>query len=206
MRISPNEIFTISHKRRLPESNWASSARDALASSKNALILSLMVASFPVIAQSTDGDLGITSSGKLEIGLQVLDSVQVSALDAIDFGTYGGSDSGGLNLGDAFCVYVNGGDQYTITPTSANSTFRLKGTTFGDEIEYAIRVNGASTGAESAPQIPYSTASSPFLGSQQLDCNANNNASIDLSIAEQAMRDASTDTYSDTIILLVNPI
>ena len=186
-------------------SNWGFMS---ISSSKvfSTLILSLIVASPAAIAQSASGDLGLTSTGKAEIGLQVLDSVQVSALDAIDFGTYGGTDSGDLSLGDAFCVYVNGGDQYTITPTSTNSTFKLKGTTFGDEIEYAVRFNGAPTGAESAPATLYSASSSPFLGSPQLDCNANNNASIDLSIAEQAMRDASTDTYSDTLILVVNPI
>lgn len=165
----------------------------------SALSLPMAFASFPLAAQSTDGDLDSTSSGQVDITLQVLDSVQISELNTIDFGTYGGADSGGLNSGDGFCVYVNGGDQYTITPTSVNSAFKLVGSTFGDEIEYSVSFNGA-------PITAYSTASSTFIGSNFLNCNATENASIILDIAETAMQAASTDTYSDTLILLVNPI
>ena len=171
-----------------------------------AYALPLILTTTPAAAQTGDGNIGSISSGQVELGIEVLDSVQVSALDSLDFGTYGGSDSGGLNLGDAFCVYVNGGDQYTITLTSANSAFKLIGTTFANEIDYVVRFNGAADGAESAPQTLYSATSSPFSGSQVLDCNSVNNASIDLSISEQAIRDASTDTYADTLILVVNPI
>jgi hypothetical protein len=38
------------------------------------------------------------------------------------------------------------------------------------------------------------------------DCSSSDNASIDVNIAEQEIRDATTDSYSDTLILLVNPI
>lgn len=165
----------------------------------SALSLPMAIVSWPLAAQSTDGNLDATSSGQVDITLEVLDSVQISELNSIDFGTYGGADAGGLNQGDGFCVYVNGGDQYTITPTSANSGFKLIGSTFGDEIEYTVSFNGA-------PVTDYSVASTTFVGSNFLDCNATENASIDLDIAEQAMQAASTDTYSDTLILLVNPI
>ena len=170
------------------------------------LSLPFAFATGPIAAQTEDGVLDSASTGKADITLEVLDSVQITALNSIDFGNYGGTDSGGLNLGDAFCVYVNGGDQYTITPTSANAGFKLLGSTFGDEIEYTVRFNGAATGANAAAAIPYSVASSSFVGSSFLNCNAMDNASIDLSISEQSLQEASTDTYADTLILLVNPI
>jgi len=171
-----------------------------------ALNLTLVVAGYSGGLQAQDGELGVASTGKVGIALEVNDSVKISALDSLDFGTYGGSDSGNLSLSDDFCVYVNGGDQYTITPISANAAFKLVGSTFGDEIEYTVHFKGAPTGAEAAPATAYSSPTTNFPGSVSLNCDTATNASLGLSIAEQAMRDASTDTYSDTLILVVNPI
>lgn len=80
----------------------------------SALILSSMLS--PLAMAADDGDLGATSTGEIDINLEVTDSVEISALDDIDFGSYGGGDTGDINAGDGFCVYVNGGDDYTITP------------------------------------------------------------------------------------------
>jgi spore coat protein U-like protein len=162
-------------------------------------------------AQTQDGTLGATSTGQIQIDLEILDSVEISSLDTIDFGQYGGTNTGDINQGDSFCVYVNGGDDYTITPTSSNGAdgdgaFVLVGNTDGDEIKYSVRFVGAATGASSASATSYNTASSTFKGSVRRDCNSSDNASLDINIAEQELRDATTDTYSDTLILLVNPV
>lgn len=157
-------------------------------------------------AQTADGTLDATSTGQVDLDLEVTDSVEISALSAIDFGSYGGGDTGGISQEIGFCVYVNGGDGYTITPSSANSKFALVGSSGGDEIEYSVKFAGAATGAASANAVAYSNASATFNGSRLRDCNSNNNASLDISIEEQEIRDASTDTYADTLILLVNPV
>ena len=98
------------------------------------------------------------------------------------------------------------GDQYTITPTSTNGSFVLVGDTDSDEIEYTVKLIDAATGAAAASAVAYNTASASFTGSNYRDCQSINNASLDISIAEQEIRDATTDTYADTLILLVNPI
>ena len=171
----------------------------------SALVLSAFIA--PVsYAATADGALGATSTGNVDVDLEVLDSVQISDLDAIDFGTYGGTDTGARNLGDDYCVYVNGGDSYTITPTSTNAAFELAGGSFGDTIPYVVKLNGAATGAAAAASVAYSDPSASFTGSSSLTCGGTNNASLDVSIAEQDIRDATTDTYSDTLILVVSPI
>jgi hypothetical protein len=154
---------------------------------------------------ATDGSMGSTSSGQVKLDLQVLDSVEISALNDIDFGQYGGTDTGNINAGDAYCVYRNGGDGYTITPTSANGKFALQGT-LGDEINYTVKLAGAATGASAATAVSYNTASGTFSGSAARDCGATDNASVDVSIDEADIRTASTDTYADTLILLVSPI
>ena len=156
-------------------------------------------------AATADGALGATSTGNVDINLEVLDSVQISALDTIDFGTYGGIDTGARNIEEGYCVYVNGADNYTITPTSSNGAFELDGL-LGDTIPYDVKIAGTSTGAATAASVAYNTASAAFAGNSSLTCGGGNNASLDVSIAEQDIRDATTDTYADTLILLVSPI
>ena len=154
---------------------------------------------------ATDGTMGATSTGQIDLDLQVLDSVEITALDDVDFGTYGGTDTGDINAGDAYCVFVNGGDNYTITPTSSNGSFAFDGV-LGDSINYTVKLAGAATGAASAAAVGYNAASGTFSGSSARDCSSANNASVDISIAESDIRAASTDTYSDTLILTVSPI
>ena len=170
-------------------------------------ILAAVIAGLMSTAASaaTDGTMGSTSSGQIGIDLEVLDSVEITALNDIDFGQYGGTDTGNINAGDAFCVYRNGGDGYTITPTSASGSFALQGV-LGDTINYSVKLNGAATGADSAAAVAYNTASATFSGSSARDCGATDNASVDVSITEADLRTASTDTYSDTLILLISPI
>lgn len=168
-------------------------------------LAALSLAAFTATA-ATDGDLGSTSTGQLDLDLEVLDSVEITQLTDIDFGQYGGGDTGAINEGDSFCVYVNGGDDYSITPTSSNGSFVLTGSEFADEIEYSVRFVGASTGAAEASATTYNTVSQTFKGSVKRDCDGTDNASVDVNIAEQEIRDATTDAYADTLILLVNPI
>ncbi|MEX2468204.1 MAG: hypothetical protein WD396_00475 [Pseudohongiellaceae bacterium] len=160
----------------------------------------------PLALAADDGDLGATSTGEINVDLEVTDSVEISALNDIDFGTYGGGDTGNINAGDGFCVYVNGGDGYTITPTSSNGSFSLSGSSFGDEIDYAVKLVGAATGADAADAVSYNSASETFQGNVARDCGSADNAALDVSIEEDEIRAAATDTYSDTLILLVNPI
>lgn len=154
---------------------------------------------------ATDGTLGSTSTGQVDLDLEILDSVEITALNDIDFGQYGGGDTGDINAGDAYCVFVNGGDDYNITPTSSNGKFALQGT-LGDEIDYTVKLAGAATGASSASAVSYGDASGTFSGSNARDCGSTDNSSVDISITESDLLSVSTDTYSDTLILLVSPI
>ena len=103
-----------------------------------AYCLSLILA--PAALAQTQGNLGATSTGQIDLDLQVTDSVEINRLANIDFGSYGGTSTGDLGSSEAFCVYVNGGDDYAITPTSSNGAaaddsdkFHLLGDSDGDE-------------------------------------------------------------------------
>ena len=156
-------------------------------------------------AQTIDGDLGATSQGQINIELEVTDSVEISSLSEISFPSYGGNQTGGINEEIGFCVYVNGGDGYTITPTSSNGKFALIGPT-NDEIEYTVKFAGSAAGAASSNTVAYNTASSTFNGSKFRYCDGGLNASLNVGIEEQEIRDATTGEYTDILILLVNPV
>lgn len=167
-----------------------------------------LLGSLPAVAfsQTLDGTLGSTSTGQIGVELQVNDSVEITSLNTINFGAYGGGDTGDINREEGFCVYVNGADEFTITPTSTNKKFVLLGAKGADEIEYTVKFANAAVGASTGNAVSYNAGTATFKGSQLRDCGGKNNTSIDVSIKEQEIRDATTDSYSDTLILLVNPV
>jgi len=178
-----------------------------------AIVLASLVAAPAAFGQLRQGDLGLTSEGQIDLDLQVLDSVEINRLANIDFGTYGGTQTGDIGAAEAYCVYVNGGDDYTITPTSSNGEadddddkFHLLGDTDSDQIMYTVKFIGAADGASDASVTNYGEASASFKGSVKRDCDNTDNGQLYIDIAEQEIRDATTDTYQDTLILLVNPV
>lgn len=177
------------------------------------LVMTGLLTAPAAFAQLTQGSLGATSTGKIDLDLQVLDSVEINRLGDIDFGTYGGVNTGDVSQSEAYCVYVNGGDDYKITPTSTNTAasddaekFHLLGDTDADEIMYTVKFVGAATGAAAAAVTKYNTQTASFKGSRLRTCGDADNAQLHIEIAEQEIRDATTDTYQDTLVLLVNPV
>ncbi len=180
----------------------------------NAIVLLATFATAPAaFAQLSQGSLGATSTGQIDLDLQVLDSVEISRLGDINFGTYGGANTGDIGSSEGYCVYVNGGDDYKITPTSTNGAatddnekFHLLGDNGADEIMYTVKLVGAATGASTSSVTKFNSASASFKGSRLRNCNNADNAQLHIDIPEQEIRDATTDTYQDTLILLVNPV
>ena len=75
---------------------------------------------------ATDGTLGATSQGTLEITLTIDPLVQISALDDIPLGNYTGA--GNMTGGDDLCVYSNnGGYHITATGNGNGQAFELIG-------------------------------------------------------------------------------
>ena len=100
----------------------------------------LAVAALATVAASnafaaTQGTLGATSQGSLDITLTIDQLVQISALNDIALGNYtGGANMTGV---DDLCVYSNiGGYQITATGDGTGSAFHLIGA--GATIPYAV--------------------------------------------------------------------
>ena len=91
----------------------------------------LAVAAVATVAASnafaaSDGTLGATSQGSLNITVSINNLVQISHLNDIALGTYTGL--GSMTGADDLCVYSNnGGYDITATGNGASGAFRLIG-------------------------------------------------------------------------------
>lgn len=152
---------------------------------------------------ANDGSLGATSTGDLDVSVEIADRVQISGLNDIDFGAYAGS--GDLNGGDAFCVYRNGTGAYSVTITSAEAaggSFRLSNGT--DFIPYSVSFNDDADIAGGSAVSAGDTLNGAGHASS-VSCGGSSNASIGVSIAASALQAAPSGVYTDTITLLVEP-
>ena len=157
---------------------------------------------------ATQGSLDSTSTGSSDIDA-INDSVKITDVDDVAFPDYGGSDTGAVNQGDAFCVYRNGGDGYSITASNpSGSEFALVGATDGDVLQYTVALS-ESDDASSASAISYNTAVNFTSGSVFVDCSDEadgTNTAFDIRFAEQELRDSSSQDYTGTLQLLLSPI
>jgi len=158
---------------------------------------------------ATQGSLDSTSTGSSDITITINDSVKITDVDDVAFPDYGASDTGAVNQGDAFCVYRNGGDGYSITASNpSGSEFALVGATDGDVLQYTVALS-ESDDASSASAISYNTAVNFTSGSVFVDCSDEadgTNTAFDIRFAEQELRDSSTQDYTGTLQLLLSPI
>jgi hypothetical protein len=169
-------------------------------------------------AQTADGVLGATSTGNVDVKMTVTDSVEITGLATLDFGSYGGGTTGDVFREEGYCVYVNGGDNYKITVTSTNgaatdtpANFFLVGAVDADQIMYTVKLGGIVTGstltqASASTAVGYGLTSDEYLGSKLRDCGSSDNAQIRVDIAEQEIRDATSGNYTDKLTLVLAPV
>jgi hypothetical protein len=181
----------------------------------------LISAVLPLVVIAGDGSLGSTSSTTSIITLVVTDAVQITGLDNIDFSNanyssnnngYGAGDNSGISANDDFCVFVNGAGTYELTATAAAGSFTLTGAgsdansgSANDTIAYTVGLTGSTTPSTSA--VTYNAATGVFTGSQDRDCSdaGGTNANVNIMLTDAVLRTALSDTYTDTITLLVSP-
>ncbi|MEX2489796.1 MAG: hypothetical protein WD356_09770 [Pseudomonadales bacterium] len=150
---------------------------------------------------ATDGSVGTTSSGTSQVSLDVADRIQISNVEDIALGTYGGT--GDLNENMSYCVYRNGGGDYELTLTTDQGVFEVADGT--DTIPFAVQVDGDNDASDGA-SIAYNTASTAFTGSNAGDCNGADNGAMYVNFSEANLQAAPTSTYQATVTLLVEPI
>ena len=171
---------------------------------KKSLVAAIALGAASFAAAATAGTLGATSTGTAEIDVVIADRVQVTGLDDINLGTFGGA--GDMTGATAFCVYRNGTGLYDMTVSSANES----GTTFratdgSNFLSYVVRFDDDADASDGAA-IGSSAQETAIAGNgTSLNCGSSDNASLHVTFAEADLLSADTGSYNDTITVLVEP-
>ena len=161
------------------------------------------------VAATADGTTGPTSTGTLDISLKIDNKLKVSNLDAIDMGTFSGSDMTGA---DTLCVYFNQGGAYQVTVDSNDvpGTFELDnaGTTIPYTLEWDDGVAGlqALTAGTALTGLDIGGNDSSTGADDDCVTVGADNATIQADAAAADILAAGTNaTYTEEVSILVEP-
>lgn len=170
---------------------------------KSVALASALFASTGALA-ATDGTIGGTSEGTLNVSLTVNDRVLITGLDDIPLGAFDGTAD--LVGGSTFCVYRNGMGLYDLTVSSQNSSgtdFRaISGTNF---IAYSVLVDDSAIAGDGVA-VTSGTAQTDLAGhGSSTTCGGTDNASLQVTFTQGDLEAAASGTFTDVITLLVQP-
>jgi len=176
---------------------------------KGLTVASLFALSANTFAVTEDGDLGATSTGTVDINVEVGDLVRITGLVAMTGNTY----VPGTPVTDSTpaCIYRNGSADYEITATSSNGAgtnfFLSDGT---NDVLYDVTFDDGS----GATDLNNATVNSTFTGANQTseDCSSGPGgaASIAVSIPEtdatfNGLAEVPAASYADELTITVAP-
>jgi hypothetical protein len=157
-----------------------------------------------VAGQAFAGALGGTSTDDSIVTLEVVDLVQITNVDNIPLGAYSGT--GVLSGATQYCVFRNGGDDYTMKLSTDTGSFKVSSASTLDDINFTVKVDGDSD-ASDGQDLTYNTASTGIAGSGLANCGGADNGAIQVSFTQTDLLAASTGSdYTATMTLLVEPI
>ncbi len=169
---------------------------------KGLILAGAMVAGGSAMA-ATQGTLGGTSQGDIDIDVTVGDQIQITALQDITGSHVPGNDFTGSSEA---CVYTNNPTgNYDVTMTSSNpgagNVFQLSdGST---TVEYTISYDdGNSTAAMLSGQV---NTTFDNADTASTTCGGTPQSSIDITVPAANLDVVGAGTYSDVVTILVAP-
>ena len=165
------------------------------------LVIGAAITGYALSANAaTEGTLGTSSTGTVEVYIDVEGLVQVTSLNDIDMGSATMTDNvfDDQSGTDSFCVFSNtsGGD-YNVTVTGAN-TFGLSDGTDTIPVEYTYNGGGV---AASGDTLEYEIGNS-----SSVTCEGSTNATLEAAVLGSDLAAAKPGYYSEVITLLVEPV
>jgi hypothetical protein len=148
-----------------------------------------------------------TSSKNFSATLNVAPIVRIDGLANVSLGTYSGG--GDINVEESFCVYSNSDTAaYDVTITSPNQDisgdfFLLNGAAT-DLVAYTLYFKDNLT-----PGVGTQVLTAPIAGAgnnSANDCGGSDNAKISVNVLDGDMSVVPSDSYSDTLTVLVAPL
>ncbi len=157
-----------------------------------------------VAGQALAGTLGATSTDTSIVSLEVVDRVQITNVDNIALGAYSGT--GVLSGATQYCVFRNGGDNYTLKLTTDTGAFKVSSATTLQDINFTVKAD-ADADASNGQIMTYNVASTAMAGSALTDCGGLDNGSIEVSFSQaDLLAVKSGNDYTATMTILVEPI
>lgn len=170
------------------------------------ILAATAMTSYHAIAAS-DGVLGATSTGTAVVTLTIPERFQISDMNDIALGSYGGA--GDLTGNDDICVYHNGDGSYqvTITDNSALTVgFAVEDAANTVAIPMQVRWND-QTGTAGNAAVTYNTPLvSTGANTSTTDCSVGGlSANLEVTLLEADLQAAPAAAYDSTLTLIVEP-
>ncbi len=125
--------------------------------------------------------------------------VQITKLDDLSFGTWGGS--GDLEQTDQICIYNTVDANYRISASTPSGNFRMNDG--ANILPYEIRFQGSSGGFV---QLNYNSPTGfTAANTSSSNCGGSTNATLKVTVTESALSSAVSGNYSGTVSLLLEP-
>jgi hypothetical protein len=144
-----------------------------------------------------------TSTGSVDVSLEVPPLVRISDLEDIDLGTFGGTALAGS---DDVCVWSTT-RAYTITASGTGTGFELTGAASGDTLAYAVEWADNAGETSGATMSSGTTLTGRTANATSPTCNGGNspNATVIVEVSDTDLAAAPADTYTGTLTLVVAP-
>lgn len=165
-------------------------------------LFALGMSSAAVMA-ATQGTLGTTSTGDLEITLDIDSLVRVSNLNDIDLGTFAGG-AADLSGSDNFCIYRNGAGNYNITMTGSGAASAFTLTDGTNTIPYSVSFTNGGANAM-ATGTALTAQAGAFTANDTCNSGANDNVSVAVTVANSDLASAPASSYTGTLTMVVAP-
>ncbi len=170
---------------------------------KGFIVAGAFIAAGSVMA-ATQGTLGTSSTGTVDISVGVGDQIQISGLVDITGPYVPGSNFTGNTTA---CVYRNGGSGlFEVTITSLNGAgaiFRLDDA--GTTVDYDVTFNDSVSGAVDMDNAVLDNASFTNANTLSPTCGGAPQSTIAITVLDADLAAVVSGTYTDTLTILVAP-
>ncbi len=150
---------------------------------------------------ATNGEIGATSTGTLQISLLVEPSVRISALQDIAISMAAGADQ---RVESPACIHAHPGGRYQLSLTGSGQEQAFELHSGANQLRYQVHYDDGHRTLSAAPGMP-------LLGLQGADPTSANcdttghNGRVIVEVAEPRQQDTPAGLYTGTLTLMIAP-
>jgi len=149
-----------------------------------------------------DGLLGDDSTDSITISITKEDSVRISAMEDVDFGS-SASLAVDSTLPELFCVFASNGGYKITGSTGTNSTTDFEMVSGTNILNYQLALT--TIGATATPMVPEVAIGGLTGNTLADDCLGIPNTTITVTVLAEDFNAAAPGAYSDTLTMFVEP-